>query len=191
MTLFARIVSYIFYRFKLPRIVGDLIAGCILGPTILQNFSGVVFPSVNRDSIKALGYLGLIFSSISNGGNMDMRTLKGDFLKIIGFAAFNFWSAFGLSYALIKSLPDTSEYHIQGETYSEQAYGMYFAIIIATSSLPMTFLIIDDLKLNHATISKFCIASTTLVTIFTYLCLCVCVCVCTTYQPSVRMSPLL
>lgn len=147
MMLFARFVSFFLYRLKMPRILGDLIGACLLGPTVLQAYSACIFPSIDRDTLKMVGNLGLIFSSVANGGNLDVRIFKGRATKVVGYALFNFGTAFGSAYGALSFLPVNSNW-VKTATYNPTAYALYFAIIIGTSSLPMTFLIIDDLKLG-------------------------------------------
>ena len=101
--------------------------------------------------------------------NIDLRLFKGRFMKVMSFALFNFGTAFGSAYWLLQYLPQTPGFQKQGTHFSYPAYCLYFAIIVGTSSLPMTFLIIDDLKLNHVDLSKYTVAATTVVTIFTYV----------------------
>ncbi len=43
--------------------MGDIIAGCLLGPTVLQDLQLVIFPPENRALLKLFGYFGLILPS--------------------------------------------------------------------------------------------------------------------------------
>jgi len=169
--LFSRFVSYFFYKMNQPRIVGDIIAGCLLGPTVFQEFTDIIFLHENRDGLKMLGYIGLIMSSISSGADFDYRSLNKDkkLLKICGFAIFNFFISFGAFYGLIQIIPSNNSFkNLTLPSFSENAYNLYFASIFATSSLPMTFLIINDMKITDSSIAQFVLPSTTIATIFTF-----------------------
>ena len=52
-------VSLAFFKMKLPRVIGDIIAGCILGPTVLQDIGALaVNPAQNGSAVKTIGYVG-------------------------------------------------------------------------------------------------------------------------------------
>ena len=170
MIIVSRFISYLLYKIKIPRIIGDLIAGCILGPTIFQNFSSIVFLPVHRDSMKMLGYIGLIFSSISSGSNIDLRLIKGKTIKIAMFSLFNIFVSLSASYGLFKLIPRTEGFMNQNSNiFIENSYWLYFGAILSTTSLPMAFLILDELKIKNLDLHNFAIVSTTLTTIITFI----------------------
>jgi Kef-type K+ transport system membrane component KefB len=52
-------ISYVFYKLKLPRIIGDIIAGIILGPTVLQDAAFTLNSQRNNSAVKTIGYCGI------------------------------------------------------------------------------------------------------------------------------------
>ena len=170
MIIVSRFISYLLYKIKIPRIIGDLIAGCLLGPTILQNFSSVIFLPSHRDSMKMLGYIGLIFSSVSSGANIDLRLIKGQTIKILLFSLFNIVVNLSASYGLLQIIPRTEGFMNQNMSiFLENSYWLYFGAILSTTSLPMTFLILDELKIKNTNLHNFAIMSTTVTTIITFI----------------------
>src|SRR5207248_7113675 len=58
----ARILGTLMVRIKQPRVVGEILAGVLLGPTVLgTNLSHVVAPDDARPIVGAIATLGLIF----------------------------------------------------------------------------------------------------------------------------------
>eukprot|EP00047_Mylnosiga_fluctuans_P017869 m.65040 g.65040 ORF g.65040 m.65040 type:complete len:748 (-) comp7302_c0_seq2:178-2421(-) len=165
MALAARLVSGPLNRMGLPRIVGDIIAGCLLGPTILQNGVFTPFPTENREVIHMLGYIGLILASMSSGANFDKRILKGRYGQVLLFSTFNIFVTFGSAFGAAAIIPSTDGW--RGPKYEDTSFQFYFGSALCATSLPMTFLILDDLKLTN-NLAKFTIGTSTMATIYLF-----------------------
>ncbi|XP_073017521.1 cation/H(+) antiporter 15-like isoform X1 [Primulina eburnea] len=82
-------------RFNLPRIVSEIMAGIILGPTILGRFGSIqtnLFPQDGEVFLDLLSKIGYIFFIFLSGVKMDPRTvlrtgLKAWTIGVIGVAA--------------------------------------------------------------------------------------------------------
>eukprot|EP00668_Euglena_longa_P019550 GGOE01024324.1.p1 GENE.GGOE01024324.1~~GGOE01024324.1.p1 ORF type:complete len:729 (-),score=149.62 GGOE01024324.1:868-2856(-) len=162
---FARVVSYPLYRLRIPRIVGDIIAGCLLGPTVLQDIQLIIFPVENRPLLKLFGTLGLILASATSGAAFDRKVLAGMRLKVVIFALCNIGIPFGATFLLLLFFPTGSEF--QGPNYHSISYSIYLGACCCATSLPMAFLILDELKLTN-TLAKFMIGTCTLGTILLF-----------------------
>lgn len=150
--LFHRFIGSCVFKLGAPRIIGDIIAGCLLGPTIMglsANWS--LFPASNRELIGMSGQLGLIFTSMSAGFGFDHRVLAGRqmIVKTLGYTFLNMALPTLVAVPLTYILPDTDRW--RGPS-SEFQFGSYFTLIacaMASSALPMIFLILDELKIKH------------------------------------------
>ena len=68
----ARILGTLMARIKQPRVVGEILAGVLLGPTLLgSNLSLVVAPADARPVVSAIATLGLIFFMFLAGVEFD------------------------------------------------------------------------------------------------------------------------
>eukprot|EP00667_Euglena_gracilis_P002441 EG_transcript_2441 len=161
----ARAVSYPIYRLKIPRIVGDIIAGCLLGPTVLQDAQLYIFPPENRPLLKAFGTFGLILASATSGAAFDRNVLVGQRLKVVVFAVLNIGITFASCFALLLFFPTTSEF--VGPNYIKESYEVYFGSAITSASLPMAFLILDELKMRN-NLARFLIGASTIGTILLF-----------------------
>ena len=85
--IFARILGYIFDRFKQPAVVGEILAGVILGGIVLEFFSGthlnlfdnkIPLPNLNFNSFEfyILAQIGILFLLFISGLEIRMSKLK-------------------------------------------------------------------------------------------------------------------
>jgi Kef-type K+ transport system membrane component KefB len=99
----ARIVGEIFVRVKQPRVVGEIIAGVLIGPTVLGGHlatpatpghaaivgAGLVdqiYPLQSFTFLNLIGQVGLVFFMFLVGVELDARLLKGRGLQITALA---------------------------------------------------------------------------------------------------------
>src|SRR5512146_3300389 len=76
----ARIVGRIFRRFGQPQVMGEMMAGILLGPSLLgwlaPGVFKIVFPSQSLDFINALSQVGLVMFMFQVGLELDPLTLR-------------------------------------------------------------------------------------------------------------------
>lgn len=74
----ARLLGNLLVRFGQPRVVGEILAGILLGPTLLgETFSQVVVPLAVRPTINVLATLGLILFMFIAGLEFDLKLVQG------------------------------------------------------------------------------------------------------------------
>ena len=78
--LLARLMGYLFQLVGQPLVVGEIIAGIILGPSVLgaiyPDLSGFLFPSRSLDILQQLSQLGLVFFMFIIGMELDTHSFK-------------------------------------------------------------------------------------------------------------------
>jgi Kef-type K+ transport system membrane component KefB len=84
------------------------------------------------------------------------------------FSICNFFITFGVAYATTLILPSGSSW--RGELANDGSFYMYYACLLTATSLPMTFLILDDLGIEND-LGKFVIGTSTVATVllFTFM----------------------
>ena len=104
-----RWVGALFNKIGIPRIIGDIVAGCLLGPTIMGTEANLwLFPRDNRPIITMLGQLGLILTSMSAGFAFDRRVMAGKVGKICAYTLLNLGVPALVSVPLFFALPDNT-----------------------------------------------------------------------------------
>ena len=74
----ARLLGSVMARIGQPRVVGEILAGVLLGPTLLgANLSGVIAPAQARPILGAISTLALILFMFLAGVEYDMSKVKG------------------------------------------------------------------------------------------------------------------
>jgi Kef-type K+ transport system membrane component KefB len=74
----ARIVGWLFGRIGMPPVVGEILAGVILGPSIFgAEFSDALFPIDQREYLKLLANLGLVLFMFVVGLELDTGLIRG------------------------------------------------------------------------------------------------------------------
>src|ERR1044072_6637381 len=74
-----RLVGCLFQKINQPRIIGEMVAGVLLGPSFLgwlaPDFIATLFPQRNLDSFKPLSEIGLVLYMFIIGLRLDTKSL--------------------------------------------------------------------------------------------------------------------
>jgi len=83
----ARIMGYLFQLIGQPLVIGEIVAGLILGPSVMGAFtpeiSEFIFPEKSIDILQQLSQLGLIFFMFIIGMELDLQTFRRSANKAI------------------------------------------------------------------------------------------------------------
>lgn len=78
--LVARLFGALFKKLNQPSVIGEIIAGIMLGPSFLGNYfpdiSGFLFPAASLGNLQFLSQIGLIFFMFVIGMELDLTILK-------------------------------------------------------------------------------------------------------------------
>ncbi|MGI0141962.1 MAG: cation:proton antiporter [Candidatus Micrarchaeales archaeon] len=160
----AHIFGYLFSRFKLPRVIGEIVGGIVLGPTLL----GFFFPSAYTFLFNAFGSegqliaiiyeLGVILLMFVSGFEIQKSINKTDG-KLIGalmlgstiipfVAAWLLFSSFNFSFLL-------------GTQNNLLALQIVFATSVAITSIPVISKIFMDLGMTNTRFAKVVLGTAT------------------------------
>ena len=77
----ARLLGNVFRMINQPRVIGEIVAGILLGPSLMGLFwpdvTSFLFPSEVIDVLQVLAQFGLIFFMFLIGAELDHRMIRG------------------------------------------------------------------------------------------------------------------
>lgn len=158
--LAARSLGSLMQRIGQPRVIGELFAGVILGPSILIK----LWPAagdwlIPQDlaaaaPINAIGWIGVAFLLVLTGFETDLKLVralgKPAMFVSIGGLAVPF--AAGLAVGLL--MPDS----LMGEEANLMAFVLFIGISLSISSLPVIAKILDELGLMRRNFAQITVA---------------------------------
>ncbi len=160
----ARVFGEVFRRWHQPPIVGELLAGVVLGPTLFGRFwpSGyaAVFPNdpIQSYLLEAIAWFGMLLLLLAAGLEVDLNVVKrrGRAAILTGLAGMVFPLLGGLALGLL--LPD----HLLTNPDQRLLFAAFLGTAIAISALPVVAKILVDLDLLKTDVGLITIAAATL-----------------------------
>lgn len=77
--LFARLFGYLFKKIGQPAVIGEIVAGIILGPSILgayfPHITGFLFPATSLGTLNFLSQIGLVLFMFIIGMELDLKSI--------------------------------------------------------------------------------------------------------------------
>ncbi|MDO9352575.1 MAG: cation:proton antiporter [Solirubrobacteraceae bacterium] len=154
----ARGVGWLFERIGQPAVIGEIVGGLILGPTVL----GAVAPDLQRllvpsiagghgDGIELLAELGLLVLMFSAGSRAVAKVPRADARTILSVAALGMALPFGLGLFAVQFL-DLQP--ILGPADSTLALEIVLATVLAITSVPVIARILADLGLGDSRFAR-------------------------------------
>lgn len=160
--LAARIVGGLFARIGQPRVVGEIIAGILLGPTVLGSFSGELFPAQSLEVLGIVGQIGLLLFSFLIGLELEIVALKHNLRTVLlvgaGVVGVPLVSAFAIAPALQNDtfqVPETTSI----------GFILFTGAILAVSALPVMVRILQEKGLTLSRLGAVGIAAAAVCTV--------------------------
>ena len=146
--LTARLFGWICIKIKQPAVIGEMIAGIVLGPSLLglyfPEFSAFLFPKESLPNLQFLSQIGLILFMYIVGMELDLSVLrkKAKDAVIISHASiiFPFALGIGLSYFIYREFAPT------GIQFS--SFALFIAIAMSITAFPVLARIVQERNLQ-------------------------------------------
>jgi len=157
--------GYLFQRFKLPRVVGEIGGGLFLGPTVLGFFAPNVhkslFAAFEAESrlISLFYWLGLVLLMFTSGLDLQKSFDRDDKRTILGLTLGSTIVPFAVGW-LAPYFVDFSPY--LGDKRNLLALRLVIAIATAVTSIPVLTKIFIDLKIIHTRFAKIVLSTATI-----------------------------
>ena len=140
-----RLVAKVLGKLRQPPVIGEILAGVILGPSVLgyiPNFESKLFPAYSLATLQIFAQVGLIFFMFFLGLELD-PTLFTRFYKSAGpIALVSVLVPFGLGCALSPLL-----YPVESTTANHSTYTLFIGTSLAFTAFPLLARILTAFRL--------------------------------------------
>jgi len=162
---FSSVFGYLFKRFLMPRVTGEIFGGILLGPTLLGYFFPQAYTwlfnafTTEGKLISALYWLGLVLLMFISGFEIEKSLVKKD-IKLIAFILFG-----GTLIPFIIGVNVLKVYNMApyiGTANNLLAFLLIIGAALAVTSIPVISKIFIDLKMQNTRFAKIVIATATI-----------------------------
>lgn len=194
----ARLVGGLFVRIGQPRVVGEIVAGILLGPTLLgpklfawtepwgaldcttsiqaappgtkPSITACVFPTQARGVLGLLGQIALVFFMFLVGLELDFDRLKG---RATGIALVAFGAVavpVGLGFVIGPLLYD-EKWVFRGPDglASKSSFTLFVAAMLSVTAFPVMARILQEKRLTQTLMGSIAVAAAAVVTVLMFL----------------------
>ncbi len=154
----ARIMGYLFQRMQQPLVIGEIVAGLILGPSVLgalfPNAFSTLFPEQSIHVLQQLSQLGLIFFMFIIGMELDTKAFQKSANKALLI------SAAGIVIPFVSGI--MLAYYLHREFTDGKFQLIYFALFMGTTmcitAFPILARIVQERKLTKTPVGVMAIS---------------------------------
>lgn len=175
-------------RIGQPSVVGEIVAGLLLGPTVLGHvrwphafaswfphctaptLSSCLFPEPAREVIGQLGQIGLLLFSFLTAVELDRATLRRRRRGVLLLGPGVVVAPIALGFALGPLLA-TPVFRPPGS--STTGFGLFVGVMMAATALPVMARILQQRRLEHSAVGSTGIAASAVATVGLFLALAV------------------
>jgi Kef-type K+ transport system membrane component KefB len=144
----ARIFGYVFLKIGQPLVIGEIMAGIFLGPSVLGMFlpevSAYVFPPASLGAIQFLSQIGLVLFMFIIGLELDLKIIKNKAHTTLVIShvsiIFPYFLGVGLAYFLYESYAPANITFL--------AFSLFMGIAMSITAFPVLARIIRDRQLG-------------------------------------------
>ena len=142
--LVARLFGWISRKIGQPSVVGEIVAGIVLGPslvgTVFPEFSAILFPSASLGNLQFLSQIGLIFFMFVIGMELDLKILKNRAHDAVVISHASIIIPFALGIGLAYFIYDA--FAPQGIDFT--SFGLFLGIAMSITAFPVLARIVQE-----------------------------------------------
>ncbi len=140
----ARILGFIFTKFRQPSVIGEIVAGIILGPSLVgtyfPEFTAFVFPKESLPFLQFFSQIGLMLFMFIIGMELDFKALKNRAFDALIISHSGIILSFFLGIVLAYFLYDS----FAPDTIGFTAFALFMGISMSTTAFPVLARIIQE-----------------------------------------------
>ncbi|XP_068634821.1 cation/H(+) antiporter 20-like [Aristolochia californica] len=157
--LISRLLTFLLRPLRQPKVIAEIVAGIILGPSVLsrsQSFSHHVFPSWSLPILESVASIGLLFFLFLVGLELDLNSIRRSGRKAFAIAAAGislpFVCGVGVAFVVRKTI----------EGADQVSYGpflVFMGVALSITAFPVLARILAELKLLTTPIGETAMAA--------------------------------
>ncbi|MET9294021.1 cation:proton antiporter [Streptomyces sp. NPDC003077] len=149
----ARAAGALAARLGQPAVVGEILAGVLLGPTLFgDRLVGLLFPTDVRDLLSALAGVGIALFMFVVGAELDLAVLRGGGRVTLWASAGSTLLPLALGAGLALLLEPS---HATG---TSDGFVLFFAVAMSVTAFPVLARVIADRELAHTRVGTTALA---------------------------------
>lgn len=166
----ARLVGGGAVRLGQPRVVGEILAGVLIGPSALGLLGGVfaterLFPPPTRAALVVIGQLGLLLYMLLVGLGFDPASLIGRVRAVTVVAVAIVAIPVGAGFAILPVMRN-EQFWAGG---SSLAFALFLGAMLSVSAFPVLVRILEERSLHQSSFGVLAIASAAVVTVLMFV----------------------
>lgn len=153
----AMALGYVFRKLRQPAVIGEIIAGIVLGPSLVGHyfpgFSSFLFPSASLPNLQFLSQIGLILFMFVIGMELDLKVLKNKAHEavVISHASIviPFTLGIGLAYFLYQGFAPAGIQFV--------SFALFIGIAMSITAFPVLARIVQERQMSKTKIGALVI----------------------------------
>ena len=148
-------------RLRQPAVIGEIVAGILLGPSVLGHLPGNLpdrlFPADVRPLLSAVAQVGLVLFMFLIGWEFEKRLLRPNKRVAVSVAVCSVGLAFSLGVALGAVLHARHD-EVAGQQVPFAAFVMFMGAAMSVTAFPVLARILSDNRLTHTRVGALALA---------------------------------
>lgn len=159
--LVVRVVGWLFARVHQPTVIGEILAGILLGPSLLgavwPEAMETLFPAHSLGNLELLSQFGLILFMFTIGMELRMKDLKGQAQQAFIISQSGIIFPFILGIVLTYGLYSRPELLSEGSSFLSLA--LFVGISLSITAFPVLARIIQERSLSHSHLGRLALST--------------------------------
>ena len=159
--LVVRVVGWLFARLHQPTVIGEILAGILLGPSLLgavwPEAMETLFPAHSLGNLELLSQFGLILFMFTIGMELRMKDLKGQAQQAFIISQSGIIFPFILGIILTYGLCSRPELLSEGSSFLSLA--LFVGISLSITAFPVLARIIQERSLSHSHLGRLALST--------------------------------
>lgn len=145
---FCQILHWPLKKIRQPRVIAEVIAGIILGPTVMgriPGFSAMCFPQASKQGLSLVANIGIILFLFIVGLEVDLKYIKKNLTAAVSVGIINMAIPFAIGCGIAKAL--YNHYKEEGQDVSFTTQMVFIAVAMCITAFPVLVRILIELNL--------------------------------------------